>query len=201
MKFKNLAILSIMSISLLTGCSDKEKIDQSAIVSNDTPIKQTPTKAHEAPSFRLKKANGETIEIIADVKNGWKFKGYEGKVILLDFFGTWCPPCKAEIPHLNNIREDMKNRFEIIGVDIGSRRGEVTPSNELASFVKEFKIKYPITTSGDNKKLYGALGELNPNGSIPFMILFDKKGVIVQYYVGMQREGILRDDIDKALKR
>jgi len=198
MKIKSIAFLAFLTIATFGGCEEKGTISKNVVAKTKTSVQNK--QEEQVMKFNLTTSTGKNIDILA-AKSGWQFKGLDQKVVLLDFFGTWCPPCKAEIPHLNNIREDMKDKFEVIGIDIGSRRGEVTPSDELASFIKEFKIKYPITTSGDNRKLYGALGELNPNGSIPFMILFDKKGVIVQYYVGMQREGILRGDIDKALKR
>ena len=200
MKFKNLVILSILGMSLFAGCSDKDKIDQNLVAKNDTPVVQTPQKKSEAPTFKLKKSTGEFIEVTADVKNGWKFKGYEGKAILLDFFGTWCPPCKAEIPHLNSIRKDLKNNLEIIGIDIGQRDGSITNSLDLEQFIEDFKIKYPITSGNANSALFRAVSSLNPGGSIPFMILFNKKGEFIQYYIGMKPEEMLRSDINTAIK-
>ena len=199
MKFKNLTILSILTIALLSGCSDKEKIDENTLAKSAETQKET-QKVQKAPVFNLKTSEGKTIKVTADVKNGWKFEGYEDKVVLLDFFGTWCPPCKAEIPHLNNIREKVKDNFEIIGVEVGTRSGMPTPANELNQFIKDYKIKYPVTTAGDNNMLFGAVSELNPNGSIPFMVMFNKKGEFVQYYIGMKPEEMLFRDINTAIK-
>ncbi len=196
MKIKSLAFLAFLTIGTFAGCEDKGSINQDVVVSKTTQNKQ----AEQSIGFSLTTTTGNNIQILA-AKSGWKFKGFEGKVVLLDFFGTWCPPCKKEIPHLNMIRNSLKNKFEIIGIDIGLRGGGITPLEELKTFIDDFKIKYPVTTDGDNSKLYSALGELNPNGSIPFMILFDKHGVIVQYYIGMQPEGLLQGDVNKALTR
>ena len=200
MKFKKLVILSILGVSLFAGCSDKEKIDEKAIANTQEPVVQTPAKTHQIPSFNLKTSTGKNIEVVADLQNGWKFKGLEGKVILLDFFGTWCPPCKAEIPHLNSIREELKKDFEIIGIDVGQRDGSTTENGYLNQFIKDFNIKYPVTTGVANGSLFRAVSSLNPSGSIPFMILFNKKGEFVQYYIGMKPEEMLKQDIKTAIE-
>ena len=160
---------------------------------------QKTVQNQQVPTFNLTTSDGKQIKIIAN-RDGWKFNGFEGKVILLDFFGTWCPPCKAEIPHLNNIREKLKNDFEILGIDIGPRGGGVNSSVHLAKFIKEFSIKYPITVGADNGKIFGAVSELNPQGSIPFMVLFNKKGEYLKYYIGMKPEEMLFSDIKKAIE-
>ena len=69
----------------------------------------------------------------------------------------------------------------------------------FCTFIKEFGVTYPITTKGDNLKLFGAVAELNPSGSIPFMVLFNKKGQYLQYYIGMKPEEMLFSDISKAI--
>ncbi len=99
MQIKKIAILTILALTLFSGCGDKEKIDEDVVASE--------TSVQKAPVFNLKTTDGKPVKITAK-KDGWVFEGYEGKVILLNFFGTWCPPCKAEIPHLNNIREKLK---------------------------------------------------------------------------------------------
>ncbi|MEA3352696.1 MAG: TlpA disulfide reductase family protein [Campylobacterota bacterium] len=201
MKFKNIAIFSILTLTLITGCDDKKKIEESDIVTNDKKTVQKQEKQENKPfTFNLVTAQSKELKIIADSKNGWKFVGYEDKVVLLDFFGTWCPPCKAEIPHLNNIRKKLGKDFEIIGIDVGPRRGGVTPLDELNSFIKDFKIKYPVTAGADNGMLFSAVSELNPSGSIPFMILFNKKGQFVKHYVGMTPEEMLTRDIEASIK-
>jgi len=199
MKIKNIAIFSILTIALLSGCGDKEKIDESAVVQSKP--KEQKVKKEEPIVFNMKKSDGQAIKIIIEPNKGWKFEGVdENKVILLDFFGTWCPPCKAEIPHLNNIREKLQKDFEIIGIDIGPRGGGVTDPSELKAFIKDFEIKYPVTSGGDNVKVFGAVSELNPGGSIPFMLLFNKKGEYVRYYIGMKPEEMLFSDIKRTIE-
>ncbi len=149
--------------------------------------------------FNLKTHDNKTIELkITNQK--WNFQGYKNKVILLDFFGTWCPPCKREIPHLNTIREEFKNKFEILALDIGNRDGSKNSSEKLSKFIKEYDIKYLVTSGQANNDIFMGLSSLNPMGSIPFMILFDSNGLFVKEYVGMVSEKQLRDDISKLIK-
>jgi thiol-disulfide isomerase/thioredoxin len=202
MKFKNITIFTFLTLTILTGCNDKEKIDEKQLVQPKTQAAKQEQSIQESttPVFNLKTHDGKDIQITADAKKGWKFKGYENKVILLDFFGTWCPPCKAEIPHLNNVRNKLKENFEIIGIDIGNRDGSFNTKDAIDEFKMQFDIKYPVTITPENINLFRAVSQLNPSGSIPFMILFNKKGEFVQYYVGMKPEEMLQSDIEAAIK-
>lgn len=192
MQIKKTLILLFISLTLFIGCGDKEGIDDDMISSKDGA-------SQNLPEFNLKTTDGKAINIKV-TQDGWKFEGLENKVVLLNFFGTWCPPCKAEIPHLLNIRKKLEKDFEILAIDIGKRGGGLNTQEELDAFIKKFKVNYPITTGGDNSKLFGAVMELNPSGSIPFMILFNKQGQYVQYYIGMKPEEMLFNDISKAIK-
>ena len=103
------------------------------------------------------------IKITAD-PNGWKFEGVQGKAVLLNFFATWCPPCKAEIPHLNNLKKKYNGEFEVVAVLV-----ENDKSNEqMKQFINEFSVNYPIVNSKENMKLIGAVGGVK---SIPTMFL------------------------------
>lgn len=212
-----MTILSILAITMITGCQDKTKIDENSMVTEDktisksietTPkkdkvdevVKTSVQKHQEVINFNLYTSKQEVIEVKADLKNGWRFKGFENKVILLDFFGTWCPPCRAEIPHLNDLRKKLKKDVEIIGLDIGLRGGGLNSLDTIKDFKKEYNMKYPVVLGGDNNKLFRAVMSLNPQGSIPFMLLFDKKGRFVKHYIGMVPEEMLYSDISQVIK-
>ena len=192
MKIKKTLILLFISLTLFIGCGDKDGIDDDMISNNNGASKKL-------PEFNLTTTDGKPLKIKV-TKDGWNFEGLENKVVLLNFFGTWCPPCKAEIPHLLNIRQKLEKDFEILSVDIGKRGGGLNTPEELATFIEKFKVTYPIVTGADNQKLFGAVMELNPSGSIPFMILFNKQGQYVQYYIGMKPEEMLFSDISKAIQ-
>ena len=190
MKIKKIVILGFLTLSLFTGCGDKDKTEENTVTQVNKEI---------IPQFNFITTTGKAITISAH-KDGWKFTGLENKVVLLSFFGTWCPPCKAEIPHLNNIKSKLEKNFEILAVDVGPRSGGLNSKEHLADFIVEFDLKYPVISGEVAKKLFAAVSELNPNGSIPFMILFNKQGQYVKYYVGMQAEEMLYNDIRTTIK-
>ena len=206
MKFKEIVFLSILSI-LFLGCDSKSEITEDVLVKKEVEKstkeaeKQTKIKEEDnnTPIFNLKTFDGKNIEIKTS-KERWNFSGYDGKVILLDFFGTWCPPCKKEIPHLNSLREHYAGKFEILALDIGNRDGSINSNSDLEDFVMEFDIKYPVTKGKANNELFGGLLNIDKSGSIPFMILFDTNGQFVKPYIGMVSQEQLQSDIDQLLK-
>ena len=70
----------------------------------------------------------------------------------------------------------------------------------IKDFIREFNVTYPIISGENTKKLFATVSELNPSGSVPFMVLFNKKGQYAQYYLGMQPEEMLFHDISTTIK-
>lgn len=118
-----------------------------------------------APNFVLKKANGETVEL----------KKLAGKVVVVNFWATWCPPCRAEIPAMLEVYGRLKGKgLEIVGVAL-DRQGfsVVTP------FVERMKMDYPVVM-GD-EKVVAAFGNFQ---AIPTTFVIDRKGNIVGEHTG-----------------
>jgi thiol-disulfide isomerase/thioredoxin len=193
MHIKKLIIFVILLITIFMGCEDKEAINSDLIVKQEYT---TEIASKVSTNFTLKSMNDEDIKFQTTNK-GWKFEKYKGKVVLLNFFAIWCPPCKAEIPHLNKMRADWKDKFEIISLDIGKRDGRLNTKKELSDFIKKFKIKYPVTYGSINIQIMSRLSTLNQTGSIPFSILFDKDGKFIKPYVGLVSNYVMRTDIQK----
>ena len=190
MKIKKVMLLSILSLLLITGCGEKDKIENST---------ENESKKEISQEFEFTTMAGKPLTIISN-KNGWTFEGLENKVILLNFFGTWCPPCIAEIPHLNKIRTKLQKDFEIIAVDVGPRTGGLSPKVEVEGFIFEHGVKYPTISGEQAKELFKTVSELNPSGSIPFMVLFNKEGKYVKNYIGITPEEMLVNDINASIK-
>jgi peroxiredoxin len=123
------------------------------------------TENTPAPDFALKDLDGNALTLGA----------FKGKVLLLNFWATWCPPCRAEIPDFVETYRDFKVKgLEIIGVSVD----KVTPA-KLRNFLSQAKINYPIALA-DRK----FLDDYEPGNYIPVTILIDKKGVIRFRQVG-----------------
>ncbi len=124
--------------------------------------KKSPTDL--APDFTLKTLAGQQITL----------SQLKGKVVLLDFWATWCGPCRESIPHLVQLyNANRENGFELIGMDVD--KGDV---EAVRGFVKSMDIPYPIVVAPDDVvKSYRVTG-------IPATILIDKEGKIRERIAG-----------------
>ncbi len=133
-----------------------------------------------APNFRLTDLSGRPLEL----------SSYSGKVVLIDFWATWCPPCRKMIPHLKSLRAAYQGQgFEVIGISVGEDTGTVQ------SFAKSNGMSYPIAISGNGQteQAYGGIR------GIPTTFLIDKRGRIAQQYVGYHEKDVLEAEIKKLL--
>jgi len=135
----------------------------------------------KAPDFTLKDVNGKTINL----------SSLKGKVILLNFWATWCPPCKAEMPSMNRLYNEIKAKgFEVVAV---------STDNSLSP-VKEFlaKSRVDFTVLFDEKK---AVSRQYKVFSMPTTFLIDRNGFIVEKYYGEYEwtEPDVRKQIEKLL--
>ncbi|MDD3343183.1 MAG: TlpA disulfide reductase family protein [Sulfurospirillaceae bacterium] len=179
-----LMIFTAISLLLLSGCSSEKK------QSNDKNTSASKEEIKNEP-ITLKDINGQEI-IVKSTAKGFTFSGYENKVVLVNFFATWCPPCKAEIPHLINLQEKYKDKFAIISILLEENKS----NEEIANFIKYNAINYTITNSAENYKFAKSVGGVN---NIPLMFLYDKEGNYSTHYVGAIPEEMIDADIKKVL--
>ena len=185
---------TIFVILLFSGCENKNDEDMSKMVSKSTHKNQKDdtTKQNNSAELTLKTVDGKPLKVKIDEKS-IHFKGHENKVVLVNFFATWCPPCKAEIPHLINLQNKYKDDFSVIAI----LREQNKPNEEVQSFIDYYDINYIVTNSPENFTLASYFGGVQ---SIPLMILYDKKGNYYTHYVGAAPEEMLEADIKKALE-
>ncbi len=182
MQFKALAFLSILSILFFTGCDSKNENK------DKTEVKQS--KSNET-ALTLKTTNNTNINVILKDKK-IIFKDYPNKIVLLNFFATWCPPCKAEIPNLINLQNTFKNDFVVISVLLEQNRD----NGEIIEFMNNYNINYDVVNSNSNFALSDAIGGIK---SIPTMFMIDKNSDIFQKYVGIVPVEMMELDIKKLL--
>lgn len=157
----------------------------------DVPQLVSPLKGKPAPTFTLEDLNGKKVSLA----------NYKGKALLINFWATWCGPCKIETPWLVELRNKYAPQgFEVLGIDSegdDAKPGSEAWSNDKAAimkFVSQEKMPYPILLDGDSlDKPYGGLDDL------PTSFFVDRKGVVVATQVGINSASDLEDNIKKSL--
>jgi cytochrome c biogenesis protein CcmG/thiol:disulfide interchange protein DsbE len=124
-----------------------------------------------------------------------KLEDLKGKVVLVDFWATWCPPCREGIPDLVLLKEKYKNMdVEIVGISVDAiTRGGATAA-AVVPFMQSYKINYPIVRS--DEITINSFGNIH---SIPTSFLIDKDGNIVARYEGVVSKDSYIEGIEKIL--
>ena len=106
-----------------------------------------------------------------------KLSDYKGKVVVLDFYATWCEPCRAETPRLVQLQKDYgASGLQVIGLNVGGDDDRA----QVPVFAKEFGIEYPLGVPDDN-----LVDEyLTDNQDIPQAFVFDRNGEMIKRFVG-----------------
>lgn len=132
------------------------------------------------PAFSLESVrDGKTVES----------RDFDGKVLLLTFFATWCPPCAEEVPILKKLHRELSDAgFSVIGVSVDQGPAIV------AKFVKNRAINYPVLMAGPKttRDFGGVYG-------IPVAFLVNKSGNVVKRYTGYVQHGVLEKDVRSLL--
>ena len=126
--------------------------------------------------------------------NGIDFKTYPKKIVILDVFTTWCPPCLESIPHMRELQKKYKKSLQIVGV---LHEDKIQESQAL-SFKKKHHINYPLTIGKNNFVLTETWGGVS---GYPTIIIFDKSGKYFNHYNGAPPLEMLQSDIKKILRK
>lgn len=192
MKTKYLIAGVLSALFLFTGCDSKSEIDESLVASSST--KKNIGASYESKKFVLETVNANNIEVSTKL-NGLDFKDFNGKkVILVDIFATWCPPCIEGIPVLKGLKEKYKDQFEIVSVLFE----EGKTKEEIAAFVKKHDITYPVAMGDTTMKFIKDLGDIQ---KVPELYLFTKDGTFSKKFVGETDKETFERYIDNALTK
>lgn len=174
----NLFRLSVLVATVVlvaaTGCSPAPERSVHA-----QPAKEGQRKP--APDFTLKDAGGKTVRL----------SDYRGKVVLLDFWATWCGPCKIEIPWFIAMQRNLKDRgLVVLGVSMDEEGWEV-----VKPFLTQMNVNYRVAIGDDaTSKAYGGIDAL------PTTFLIDREGRIADKHEGVTSRKEFEDGVEKLLE-
>ena len=169
--------------------------------SNDRPNETTKTPVASAPpatAYPMPPTHGATINNL-----GWTFEGgrrnvfgdFKGKVLVLDFYATWCEPCRRSVPHLIELQKRYEDQgLQVIGLNVGGEDDE----EKVPAFAKEFGIQY--TLASPDEELVTVL--MSGYDAIPQTFVFDRQGQLAERLIGYGENGGERIDsaVEAALK-
>ncbi len=149
---------------------------------NTAPALSAAQKGFLAPDFTLQTLEGEEIEL-AELR---------GKVLLVNFWATWCPPCRREMPAFQRVYEDYRDRgFVILAVNATTQ----DHINGIDPFRQELGLSFPILL---DKK--GEINRLYQVRALPTSFFIDKKGIITEIIIGESAsEALMRTKIEEML--
>ncbi len=173
--------LTIFSLSGVVAQPQGSGPRDKAVSNTEIRLSATDNVGRIAPDFELPTLDGGKL----------KLSGYRGKAVLLNFWATWCGPCRIEMPWFVKLEKQYGDQgFQVIGValDTDSRRSVV-------KFAKQMGVNYPIAIGSDTvSDLYGGVEAL------PSSFYIDRNGRIIQQVSGLISYGEIERSIRKALE-
>ena len=131
-------------------------------------------------NFTLKDASNRDVSLAQ----------YKGKVLVIDFWATWCGPCKVEIPHFIEFQDKYgKNGLQIVGISVDDT------ADKLAPYIRDMKMNYPVLQGLDHDEVQDAYG---PIVGIPVSIIISRDGKICATHTGLTGKDVFEREI-KAL--
>jgi len=155
-------LIMVLALVVQSSCSGDEASHKSG------KSKQTSGSEGNAPNFKLTLLDGRVVEL----------KSLRGKIVVIDFWATWCPPCRITLPLMNKVYKKTRGKdVEVFGIST-----DRVSSQKVKEFVKKNRISMPILhdRNGTVSRKYGIRG-------IPAMFIIDKQGNIHDKHVGADR--------------
>ncbi len=188
---KNILFLffSLFTVFFFTSCQKKTEQSQTqnaaSAQSNISMIASVEkVEGNKAPNFSWTDENGKKITLAEYTK---------GQAAMINFWATWCPPCKRELPDIVALSEEYKTKgAKVIGI---STDKDADVMNLVSSFAKEHHLTYPIII--DNDQLADAFGGIR---GIPTTFFVNGNGEIVKKLVGLQSKETFAQELEAAMK-
>src|SRR5579863_3837521 len=168
---QQLGAAAVLCLFVLASCTPQQSV-RAAV--------KDPKTRKAAPDFSLKDVNGHTV----------KLSDYKGKVVLLNFWATWCGPCKIEIPWFKEFETTYKNQgFAVLGVAMDDEGWEA-----VKPYLAEKAVNYRVVVGNEQVSLlYGDVE------SLPTTFVIDREGRVASVHIGLVSKGDYTNEIKQLL--
>jgi len=174
-----LVIALVVAVMIYAGVRSSRGPKTTAVIGNPEPLQPNEAKGKQAPDFSLQDLDGRPV----------KLSDYRGKAVLLNFWATFCGPCKEEMPWLVELQKQYGPQgLQIIGVALDD-----SGKDTIVKYVKQMGVNYTILQGQDSVgDAYGAIG-------LPATYYIDRNGKIIDSALGLVSRGEIEDNIKKSL--
>jgi peroxiredoxin len=142
--------------------------------------------AGDASDFTLRDVEGQQVSL----------SQYQGQVVVMSFWATWCGPCKVEMPHLNDMYVELKDKGLVV---LSIATDDARTASQAKMFVKKNGYAFPVLLDTEST----VSGVYNPTATLPYTVIIDKQGNKVKEHSGYNPgdEVGLRKEIDELLAK
>lgn len=158
--------------------------DPMSQASGPITLDEAPIVGFLAPDFSLETAVGQTITLAELIDKN----GSGGQPVILNFWASWCAPCRVEMPSLQEASVRYNGRVAFIGIN----QGEDWPT--VVDFGSEYNVSYPLVTDPDNR-----VNRLYEVTSLPTTVIIDQNGVVREVIIGILSEAVLQSRVESLL--
>lgn len=172
-------VILLLGVALLGGGWIIYSQEPSEVTFDATGLSEAPVAGYLAPGFTLASVHGEEISLV----------DFQGKPVVLNFWATWCPPCRAEVPHFQDASIKYNGQAVIVGIDQGE------PGALVTDFVAQFGLTYPMLLDPDN--------DVNREyrvRALPTTVFIDANGVVREVFTGIINAAVLEERIERLLQ-
>lgn len=149
---------------------------------------------NEEKEEKIEKEKASDFTVIDNVGNEVKLSDYFGKPIVVNFWATWCPPCKSELPYFDKMYQEYDDEVEFLMVNLTDGKSDTVDS--VKSFISQYDYKFPVYFD----TMFEAAYAYNLY-AIPRTVFIDKDGNINASFSGAISEKKLKENIDKILEK
>lgn len=178
---RTILLITLTALGVTWILFSRDDVSQPRTIS----LTEAPIVGHLAPNFSLATPQGETIALTDYVNRD----GGTGQPVVLNYWASWCGPCRVETPEFQSASLKFKNQVAFLGINQGES------AQIVSEFALSYGLTYPLLVDEDNSvnREYGI-------NSLPTTIFIDREGVVREVFIGILNQAVLEDRIKRLLE-